>query len=203
VPTEIRRDMLLDWPVLIVDDDPSSLEVASMMLSFYGAKVSTAINGEEGLKLAQASRPRFILTDLSMPVMDGWTLLGHLKKDPRLAEIPVIALTAHAMNGDRARAMAAGCHNYLTKPLLPSTFINELITLLVDIPSFNLDLEPKQAQPESTPVPTEIASAACSPESVVSAPTEVTPEPITAPMTNDEATPMSAEISPKERPSNA
>src|SRR3954471_22420816 len=60
VADEIRRDMLLGWPVLVVDDDPASLEVATFMMSFYGAKVSAALNGEEGLSLAQACRPRFI-----------------------------------------------------------------------------------------------------------------------------------------------
>jgi CheY-like chemotaxis protein len=69
-----------------------------------------------------------------MPVMDGWGFIHALKKDRALAEIPAIALTAHAMIGDRDRAFAAGFHNYLTKPLTADTFIYDLLKLLMDIP---------------------------------------------------------------------
>jgi len=70
-----------------------------------------------------------------MPVMDGWGFINALKADRGLADIPVIALTAHAMQGDRERALAAGFHNYLVKPLTVDTFIRDLVNLLIDIPS--------------------------------------------------------------------
>ncbi|NLX11899.1 MAG: response regulator [Chloroflexi bacterium] len=122
------------WTVLVVDDEPDSLDVASTLLEMVGVSVLIASNGKLGLELARAHRPRFIISDLSMPEMSGWEMLKHLKADVATQDIPVIALTAHAMRGDRERAVAAGFHNYLTKPLRPETFINDLLKLLVDIP---------------------------------------------------------------------
>jgi CheY-like chemotaxis protein len=69
-----------------------------------------------------------------MPVMDGWEFMNTIKRDRRTLDIPVIALTAHAMPGDRERAITAGFHNYLTKPLTPATFMRDLLSLLVDVP---------------------------------------------------------------------
>lgn len=131
-----NRGVLYGWNVLVVDDDPGSLEVARLLLTFYGAVVTTAVDGEEGLAKAGEVQPRFIVTDLSMPVMDGWEMIKRLKADRVLGEIPIIALTAHAMVGDREKAIAAGCHNYMSKPLTPSTFIQELVKLLIVIPEF-------------------------------------------------------------------
>jgi CheY-like chemotaxis protein len=137
----VARDILNGWKVLVVDDDENSLLVASLILSHHGATVFTASNGEEGLEVAKANRPRFIISDLSMPRMDGWTMIDRLKHDRALCEIPVIALTAHAMVGDRERAIAAGCHNYLTKPLTPANFMTDLLRLLVDIPELSAQLK--------------------------------------------------------------
>jgi two-component system, cell cycle response regulator DivK len=131
---DIPSDILKNLKIVVVDDDPGSLDVANIILLFYGAEVHTATNGAEGFELATSVRPDFIITDLSMPVMDGWTLLGRLREDTRTIDIPAIALTAHAMLGDRERAIAHGFHNYLTKPLTPNTFIRDLLSLLVDIP---------------------------------------------------------------------
>jgi CheY-like chemotaxis protein len=131
--------------VLVVDDDPMSLTVATMILKHHGAVVHTASNGKEGLAVAKSLKPRFIISDLSMPVMDGWTMIGELKLDPATDAIPAIALTAHAMVGDRERAVAAGFHNYLTKPLTPSTFMKDLIRLLTDIPGMAEELGLQQS----------------------------------------------------------
>ena len=130
----IARDVLQDWPVLVVEDEADSLEVAERILKHYGATVHTATNGQEGLAVAQAVHPRFIISDLSMPVMDGWEMIDQLKQDRALLDIPVIALTAHAMPGDRERAITAGFHNYLTKPLTVGTFMNDLMVLLLEVP---------------------------------------------------------------------
>ncbi len=138
--SEIRRDLLKGWAVLVVDDELDSQEVASRILRHYGAYVHTAFNGKFGLELAARARPRFIISDLSMPVMDGWEMLKELKLNPATREIPVIALTAHAMVGDRERALSAGFHNYLTKPLTVKNFMSDLLQLLVDIPSFATEL---------------------------------------------------------------
>jgi CheY-like chemotaxis protein len=122
--------------ILVIDDEPDSLEVATMLLEMYQADVITASDGREGLALARKAQPVFIISDLSMPEMSGWEMLNELKQDRTTLEIPVIALTAHAMEGDRQRAIAAGFHNYLTKPLRPESFIRDLLHIVVDIPAF-------------------------------------------------------------------
>lgn len=135
--SKIPTDLLEGWDVVVIDDEPDSLEVARFILDFYGANVETATNGKEGIELVEQVRPRFVISDLSMPEMDGWEFVNELKSSVMIAEIPVIALTAHAMKGDRERAMAAGFHNYLTKPLTANTFIDELLALLLDIPQLS------------------------------------------------------------------
>ena len=130
---EISPDIFKNWIVVVVDDDPSSLDVAASLLKYTGATVHTAQNGQEGVAMVRASRPHLVITDLSMPVMDGWGLIDNLKRDVVMADIPIIALTAHAMVGDRERAIAAGCHNYLTKPLTPEGFLTGLVKIVTDI----------------------------------------------------------------------
>jgi CheY-like chemotaxis protein len=138
---EIPFDLLEGWHIVVLDDEPDSLEVARFILDFYGATVHTADNGRKGLELVRSVRPRFVISDISMPVMDGWEFIHNIKNDRTLMETPVIALTAHAMQGDRERAIAAGFHNYLTKPLTADTFIHDLVRLLVDIPSLAAELQ--------------------------------------------------------------
>lgn len=140
-PQIIPKELLRDWDVLVVEDDPSSLQVAATLLSFYGAKVHTAIDGEEGYQKASAIQPKFVLSDLSMPVLDGWGMIEKFQKDRAMTDIPIIALTAHAMVGDREKAIAAGFFNYLTKPLTPATFIVDLLSVLTAIPELNRDIE--------------------------------------------------------------
>jgi CheY-like chemotaxis protein len=131
--SNIPPDLLQDWKIVIVEDEPDSLDVASYILQFYGATVYPATDGSEGLSVIKEVRPDFVISDLSMPVMDGWELIHTLKRDVATRDIPIIALTAHAMNGDRERAISVGFHNYLTKPLTANTFIDQLIKLLLDI----------------------------------------------------------------------
>src|SRR5262245_56101043 len=136
---------LLDgWTILVVDDEFDSLLVAQSLLEQCGANVLTASDGQEGFDLAKQHRPRFIITDLSMPGMSGWDLLKALKGNLSTATIPTIALTAHAMTGDREKAMSVGFTNYLSKPLVPYTFVRDVLNLLTDIPEVAALL--KQAQ---------------------------------------------------------
>jgi CheY-like chemotaxis protein len=121
------------WMVLIVDDEPDNRAIAEKVLSFSGAEVYTAENGAEGLKLLEGIKPSFILLDLSMPVMDGWEMFKLLRDNPKTEHIPVIALTAHAMAGDRDRVMAAGFHGYIAKPFRLSTFMSEIIRCFRDL----------------------------------------------------------------------
>ena len=136
----ISRDLLRGWTVLAVDDEPDSLEVVTRILKYYSAMVVTGCDGREGLQQAIAHRPNLIITDISMPVADGWEFIYELQHDIRTRDIPAIALTAHAMVGDRERAIGAGFNNYITKPLTASTFINDLLRILMDIPVLSREL---------------------------------------------------------------
>jgi CheY-like chemotaxis protein len=114
------------WTVLIVEDDPDNLGVPQAVLTFYGAQVVTAQDGLEGLQVLDRVRPTFILLDLSMPNMDGWEMLKRVRANPDISSIPVIALTAHAMEQDVQRAKAAGFDGYITKPFWLDTFWDEI-----------------------------------------------------------------------------
>lgn len=129
------NNALEGWKVVVIEDEADSLEVATMLLEMYGVIVIGAQDGQSGLKLIREHRPRFVISDLSMPELNGWELIEQLKKEERaLAEIPVIALTAHAMDHDRRRAIEAGFHNFITKPLNPENFVSQIIEILaVDI----------------------------------------------------------------------
>ncbi len=133
-------NLLEGWDIVVIDDEEDSLLVAQIMLDEYGATTHTATNGEEGLALIRSVRPQFVISDLSMPVLDGWGLIHEMQNDPGMRLIPAVALTAHAMVGDRERAVAAGFHNYLTKPLTVETFMDDLVKLLIDIPEFAIEL---------------------------------------------------------------
>lgn len=126
--------VMVGWRVLVVDDEPDSLDVARMLLELAGARVLTATNGKEGLASVEQEHPHFILSDLSMPEMDGWHMMQELNRDSRTARIPVIALTAHAMSGDRERVLQAGFISYISKPLDPDTFINHLLNIVTETP---------------------------------------------------------------------
>ena len=128
----------IGWEVLVIDDESDNLEVASRLLRLGGATVVVASDGQQALEIVRTHPTLFkvILSDLSMPAMDGWEVLYLLKQDPRMQPVPVIALTAHAMQGDRERGLAAGFHNYITKPIDPTRFIQQLITILIDIPEY-------------------------------------------------------------------
>jgi len=115
-----------NWDVLIVDDDDDNLRVACEFLAFRGAKVRSAQDGKEGLKLLEESLPTFILLDLSMPTMDGWAMIKEIRRDAKFANLPVIALTANALPDDQERAVAAGFDGYITKPFMLTTFVDDI-----------------------------------------------------------------------------
>ncbi len=123
------------WRIVVVDDEPDSQIVASMMLEMAGAEVLTANDGRQGLSVIRDNNPHLVISDLSMPNLDGWGMMRELNKDRSTMDIPVIALTAHAMSGDRERAIRAGFANYITKPLDPDKFLGQLVLLVADEPS--------------------------------------------------------------------
>ena len=112
--------------ILVIDDEPDSVDILKMVLSTVGATMFTASNGQEGLAIFRREDLDLILTDLSMPDVDGWQLLEQIRKEQNGKKIPVIALTAHAMAGDRERVMTAGFDGYLSKPV-------KMFTLLADL----------------------------------------------------------------------
>src|SRR5256886_16344218 len=104
------------FKILYIEDTENNRILVTRRLEKKGYRVLTAENAEQGLALARAERPHLILMDMGMPDIDGWTATRQLRADPTLNHIPVIALTAHAMQGDREKAIAAGCDDYETKP---------------------------------------------------------------------------------------
>ena len=103
--------------ILIVEDNMDTYELVHFILEKNGFETFLAVNGRDGVKAAQKQKPDLIIMDLSMPEMDGWTATGLIKRDAQTSSIPLIALTAHALPGDRQRAMDAGCDEYITKPM--------------------------------------------------------------------------------------
>ena len=102
--------------ILVVEDVDFNRDLVVQLLEDK-YQVIEAVNGQEGVSIAEKEKPELILMDLSLPVMDGWEATRKLKADTELRSIPVIALTAHAMKGDEEKALAAGCDDYLVKPL--------------------------------------------------------------------------------------
>lgn len=103
--------------ILIVEDNEMNRDMLSRRLERRGFAIVMAVDGQQGVDMVRSEKPDLILMDMSLPVMDGWTATQTIKADAELAKIPVIALTAHAMAGDREKAMAAGCDDYDTKPI--------------------------------------------------------------------------------------
>lgn len=103
--------------ILLVEDDEMNRDMLRRRLVKRGFDVVIAEDGAKAIAAAQAQLPDLILLDMSLPVKDGWQTAGELKANSQTATIPVIALTAHAMDGDRQRALAAGCDEYDTKPV--------------------------------------------------------------------------------------
>jgi two-component system, cell cycle response regulator DivK len=103
--------------ILVVEDNMDTYELVHFILEKNGFETFLAVNGREGVNAALKQKPDLIVMDMSMPEMDGWTAAGLIKKDEQTKSIPLLALTAHALPGDRQRAMDAGCDEYITKPM--------------------------------------------------------------------------------------
>jgi CheY-like chemotaxis protein len=116
--------------ILLVEDNAMNRDMLSRRLQRRGHEVVVAVDGAEGLALAQRELPGLILMDMSLPVLDGWEATRQLKADPTTSAIPIIALTAHAMSEDRERAIAAGCDDYDTKPVEFPRLVGKIDALL-------------------------------------------------------------------------
>ncbi len=114
------------WVILLVEDDPDNTELAKQVLAFHGAEVFTAEDGVQGLELLKTVSPTIILLDLAMPRMDGWHMFEVLRVDTELASVPIIAVSAHAMQETRERALETGFDGYIVKPYSIRTFVQDI-----------------------------------------------------------------------------
>ena len=116
--------------ILIIEDNEQNLYLETFILQKHGHEVVQATNGELGIALAAQTSPDLILLDIQLPKMDGYSVARELRKNPTLANIPIIAVTSYAMTGDRERILEAGCTTYIEKPINPDTFHLEIIQFL-------------------------------------------------------------------------
>jgi CheY-like chemotaxis protein len=112
--------------VLIVDDNPLNAKLLKLLLMKHGFEVATAANADETMEVLKQFVPRLILMDLQLPIIDGFELTRRLKREPALADVRIIALTAYAMKGDDRRALEAGCDGYIPKPIDTRTLPSQL-----------------------------------------------------------------------------
>ena len=132
--------------VLLVEDHEELWDFLSRRLKRRGFEVVLAHDGQQGVDMVRSERPDVVLLDMNLPVMDGWTAARTLRADPGTARVPIIALTAHAMAGDKAKALEAGCDDYHPKPV-------DFSRLLSQIEEALLGAEDKAAEAEAEPPP--------------------------------------------------
>ena len=116
--------------ILYVEDNEDNIYVIKNRLGRAGFTVIIATDGEQGITMATAERPDLILMDLRLPVLDGWEATRRIKAQPETRDIPIIALTAHAMTGDREKALEAGCDDFDTKPVEMPRLLEKVRALL-------------------------------------------------------------------------
>ena len=117
--------------ILLVEDNEMNRDMLSRRLARNGYEVVIATDGQQGVAMAMSERPDLILMDMSLPVIDGWEATRQVRANDATRKIPVIALTAHAMSGDREKAIEAGCDDYDTKPVEIARLLTKMTALLV------------------------------------------------------------------------
>lgn len=141
--------------ILIIEDNPANLELMTYLLRAYKYQVLSAADGEAGLAAAQQQLPDVVVCDLQLPKLDGFEVLKRLKAEPRTTAIPVVAVTAYAMVGDRERVLAAGFDGYLAKPIEPETFVSQIERFLKE----KSGSRPGQAETSAAAAPASSAGA--------------------------------------------
>ena len=116
--------------ILVIEDNEMNRDMLVRRLERRGYKVYWAGDGEEGVRQVQAQHPDLVLMDMSLPLLDGYAATRLLRADPATQDLPIIALTAHAMGGDRERCLAAGCNDYETKPVDLARLLTKIEALL-------------------------------------------------------------------------
>jgi len=119
--------------ILIIEDDPFSLELYTILLEAAGYATLPAANGEEGLDAARREQPDLIICDVRLPKMGGCEVVGYLKSDPVLSQVPIIAVTALDSVGDRERLITAGFDGYIAKPIVAETFTRQIVNFLPEV----------------------------------------------------------------------
>jgi CheY-like chemotaxis protein len=136
--------------ILLVEDNEMNRDMLSRRLAKRGYAVVMAVDGAEGVTMARSESPDLVLMDMGLPVMDGWTATRRIKTDSTTAQIPVLALTAEAMEGDREKCLAAGCDEYDTKPVDLERLIGKMEALLAGSkPLPSISCAPKNSLPVS------------------------------------------------------
>lgn len=144
--------------ILLVEDNELNRDMLGRRLKRRGYDVVIAVDGGEGVKKALTEQPDLILMDMSLPVMNGWEATRTLKAGDQTATIPIIALTAHAMVGDREEALAAGCDDYDTKPVDLKRLLQKIETLLQKTQEPSAPSQPLEVAANATPAPTAVAT---------------------------------------------
>jgi len=116
--------------ILVIEDNEQNLYLETFILQKNGHEIIQARNGEKGIALAAQTQPDLILLDIQLPGMDGYAVAEELRRNPSIADIPIIAVTSYAMTGDRERILEAGCTSYIEKPINPDTFHIEVTQYL-------------------------------------------------------------------------
>jgi two-component system, cell cycle response regulator DivK len=119
--------------VQLIEDNEQNRYLLTFLLERSGHVVSAANDGLAGIRLAQQNSPDVILLDIQLPTMHGYDVAKGLRKIPALANTPIIAVTSYAMPGDREKALAAGCDNYIEKPIDPETFVSEVERIVQEL----------------------------------------------------------------------
>lgn len=116
--------------ILVIEDNPTNLDLMTYLLRAVGHTVLPAATGEAGIQMALQERPDLILCDIHLPGADGFAVAQELRRHDSLRDVPLVAVTALAMVGDRERILAAGFDGYLAKPIEPEVFLGEIVTFL-------------------------------------------------------------------------
>ena len=168
------RNRPLGSRILIIEDNPTNMELMAYLLTAFGHTPLSAFDGEAGVQMARREKPDLILCDVHLPKLDGYGVVAALKGDPQVAAVPVLAVTALAMVGDRERLLGAGFDGYVAKPIEPEQFVGQLETwlaaptprthpekhlLIVDDDQFMLDLLRDILEPEGYTVSTASTAA--------------------------------------------
>ena len=112
--------------IIVIEDNIDNQNLLRLLIERQGYQVVTAVDGREGLKIIREEQPDLIVLDLSMPIVDGWEMIKHVKADPKIESIPIVVVTAHLQPGEKKKVFEAGCNGYVFKPFKATDLIDEI-----------------------------------------------------------------------------